>query len=124
MVLDGNGNLGIGTTTPVTPLHVRGGLNANLLTYISPSYGAGIKISSVNDANTASQEMEFAATKYFFSNGNMGIGTASPIGPLDVRATTNQHVIVLPNSNGNDTSSVSIASINDGNTTYQPLTFQ
>lgn len=44
-----------------------------------------------------------------------------PLGTLDVKAASNQHVIVLPNSNGNDSTSVSIASINDANA-YQPLT--
>ena len=83
-VLSDSGNVGIGTTNPYYPLHVRSGLNQDLL--IRPDWigTGGNNIDSVNDANSAAVGLSFNASVYDFAGGNVGIGTTSPGNKLDV----------------------------------------
>jgi hypothetical protein len=58
-----------------------------------------------------------------YFGGNVGIGTTSPLTPLDVKTTTNQHVQIVANTHGAYSGAVGIVSINDANTAYTPLGF-
>jgi hypothetical protein len=58
-----------------------------------------------------------------YFGGYVGIGTTTPLAPLDVKVATNQHVQILPNTNGAYPNTVGIVSINDANTAYTPLGF-
>ena len=86
----GDGNVGIGTTSPVTKLDVNGSINianGNNLTW-GGAYGAGIPTiaSAINagiyfyPAGSTS-----GATMLINSSGNVGIGTTAPSFPLSVQ---------------------------------------
>jgi hypothetical protein len=64
-----------------------------------------------------------AQTNIFPPSGDVGIGTTSPLGVLDVKNASNQHVIILPNVNDTDSGVPGIISINDANSSYEPLGF-
>jgi len=79
------GNVGIGTQSPLATLDVRPTANTNLVVYNNSDLGSNTAIiSNVNDANTAFEPLEFAASKYNFGTGSVGIGTQAPHGLLDV----------------------------------------
>ena len=75
-----NGNVGIGTTTPLYKLAVRTGTDQNLHIRPGTDLGgtSGIAIQSANDANTANGQLTLSGSSILLMNGNVGIGTASP----------------------------------------------
>ncbi len=78
------GNVGIGTTSPLLTFHVRPGTDQNLVfgSYTSWSGVDGVSIGSINDANSAYKNINFAAKNIILNatggTGNVGIGTTSP----------------------------------------------
>ena len=99
----GKGNVGIGTTTPVTPLHIRTNLEGIRLqgtsgsAYMGFSDDAGNLIGYVGDASandhdtylgSQSNNVNLYAGGFVMtaqSNGRVGIGTYSPADRLEVR---------------------------------------
>jgi uncharacterized membrane protein len=87
--IDSSGNVGIGTNNPQAKLHVNGseflvtqgnetGLNINNDTYI-------YKIGDISGGeNQAYMQIDSAASKAFFLNSNVGIGTTSPTKDLEI----------------------------------------
>jgi hypothetical protein len=75
-----SGNVGIGTTSPVTLLHVRETTNQNILFNQDVNGGmlGAAGIVAVNDANSAYVPFGFYASRYYFVGGNVGIGATSP----------------------------------------------
>lgn len=57
------------------------------------------------------------------STGSVGFNTTSPIGSFDVKLATNKHIQFLVDANGLDVGSSTIASINDANSAYMPISF-
>jgi hypothetical protein len=93
-VSDGNliisGNVGIGTASPLTSFDIKPLANQHLLVF-SNGVGNGIGMSAVVDANNADVPLAIDALSLILnpnSNGNVGIGTRSPAGILDVTSTT------------------------------------
>ncbi len=56
-----------------------------------------------------------------YSGGNVGIGTATPFFPLQVRAGVNQNLVVEPGSNIGIPGAVSIRGVNDANSDNIPV---
>ena len=76
--LDPTGNVGIGTTTPGAKLDVAGTINASALTINGVSVG------------TSSSPWSQSGSNIYYNMGNVGIGSASPIYPLDIQTGTTQ----------------------------------
>jgi len=103
MLIDEDGNVGIGTTSPEVKLEVNGGSDGsvvfagrsdggngnnrrfNLIAYADgggANYGGGLKIQTRSSTNV------FADAITVQSNGNVGIGTTGPYFPLHVQGPT------------------------------------
>jgi len=90
--------------------------------YIEGAPGAVTKCRSLSTSTTDIWS-HGTGSNIYYSVGNVGIGTTAPLAKLHVNANTNQNFWVVSNSNGNDIASIGIASVNDANTVYQPMTF-
>jgi hypothetical protein len=77
MLVDGSGNVGINTATPGYKLDVNGTINAS-----------SILINGTPFAGGGSQWATSGSNIYYSTAGNVGIGTPSPTGKLDVRGGT------------------------------------
>ena len=85
----GDGNVGIGTTSPLTILHIGTGTEANLPITLAPASGGNIEFRSTTstgsftftNANGSSEKVRID------SSGNIGIGTATPSNKLQVYGT-------------------------------------
>jgi len=80
-----DGNVGIGTTVPYAKLSVKDGTNINLGIKVGQTDGNAVMLNAYNDAVTANIPMEFRASKFNFENGNVGIGTTSPVAKLHIQ---------------------------------------
>ena len=86
-VITSGGSVGIGTSSPASPLHVKVGTNQNLEV---DSNGSELRLSAVNDARSTNPAIRFQAESYKFygaggvgpratidSSGNLLVGTTS-----------------------------------------------
>jgi hypothetical protein len=94
MHLDQSGNVGIGTTAPLTKFHVNNGTNRDLLIGSDASQlgTSGMFLGSFNDGATAYAPLSIIGSQILLYGGLVGIGTTAPTYNLDVtgkiRATT------------------------------------
>jgi len=84
-VTDG-GKVGIGLTNPSTNalLHLRTSANHNLE---FEETAGNLRISALNDARSTNEVLQFAASKFNFLTGNVGIGTVTPGNTLHLGGT-------------------------------------
>jgi hypothetical protein len=105
MTILGEGNVGIGTTSPQAKLTVKGPSDYNLNLGTLGGY-SGIYV--YNDASSAYKELRIDAAPLIlqsFSGGNVGIGTTSPSKKLDVFTTANsatEYQLSLRNGQGSN----------------------
>ncbi len=119
------GNVGIGTTAPTNPLHVKVGTDQNLTVSSSASQ---VRLSALNDDGTANTALRFQANDYHFMNnlaageiltilngGNVGIGNTSPTtARLVVKGSTTDNTAAALNvTDSADSSKLYVR--NDGN---------
>ena len=73
--------------------------------------------------NIYHEDVGIATERNIYAGGNIGIGTTSPFGKIDVKTSQNQHIQFVKDLNGHLSGCVGITSINDDNTNYTPLGF-
>jgi hypothetical protein len=114
MVLDQNGNVGIGTATPFSPLTLNNNLGQKISLYGNASNNYGIGVQSYlmqlhTDAAVSDIAFGYGASGNFFENmrikgnGNVGIGTLNPTARLHVvdSSVVFQGLNTLPVTPGN-----------------------
>jgi hypothetical protein len=94
LYLKSDGNVGIGTTSPASPLHINTGTNNNLE---FEEVSSELRISALNDARSVNVPLQFAASEFNFLTGNVGIGTDSPSYGLDVLYGTKETKLQVRN---------------------------
>ena len=102
IVLTNTGLVGIGTTSPLSKLHVRANTNQNFRI----SSGTNLEVASIDDADSAYTPLTFRASKFDFQNGNVGIGTTSPTSTLQVSKGGVTFQITDTNKTANSTFSI------------------
>ncbi len=103
MTLDSSGNLGIGTTSPATPVHIIGPTAASspyisdCITIAPANYPARTWQFRYDDGGSTGNGFSIAAADtrilYLNANGYVGIGTARPTGELELKFDTNKHMV-------------------------------
>jgi phage gp36-like protein len=93
MTITANGNVGIGTTSPSTKLHIAG-VNGEAFRWSNSSTvygklscgtaGARIDVTGANSGYGLSFSMDDSTKMIILPSGNVGIGTASPQNKLDI----------------------------------------
>jgi len=114
-----NGNVGIGTTSPADKLHIEGGgirLSTGDLVFKADDTGDivflnadGTEKARIYSGSSAGiNDLKFrtggATRLYIDSSGNVGIGTTSPRGKLDVKTTETDRIYFGASSSTNDDS--------------------
>jgi len=87
IVLNSNGNVGIGTTNPLNLVQVHAGTDANVGIRLDSQTGNSVGFGAYNDAGSNVVPLGFNASKFIFMNGSVGIGTTSPGSRLAVIST-------------------------------------
>ena len=70
MRIDASGNVGIGTSSPASPLHVNVGTNLN---FEVENVSSTLRLSALNDARSANIPMQFASSSFQFLAGSVDV---------------------------------------------------
>jgi hypothetical protein len=99
-----NGNIGIGTTTPISKLHIDNSDNATAWsTQITTGNNSGLLVDGLNilATNRVFQASNGAGTEMVvLGNGNVGIGTTNPSYNLEVSGNNNQFALIKNTATG------------------------
>ncbi len=107
MMIDNNGNVGIGTTGPAFPLHVLRNTGASYAATIDNAASAGSSYGLLVRAGGNSVDIPFVVrdltgnTDLFKirGDGNVGIGTTSPGSKLEIKQNSGSGFLVLKDTN-------------------------
>ena len=109
MAIDTSGNVGIGTTIPGHKLQVNGGIYAT--NYLSVS-GVNTNFNLYNNGTTYLNGNTTVDSTFLVTNGNVGIGTTSPVAALNIGNNGNIRI------DGNASGGGIYASSNGSNNTF------
>ena len=74
ITIDSSERVGIGLTSPASPLHVRVASDAN---FEVENASGSVRLAALNDARSVNVNMEFTSTHFGFLTGNLGLGTTT-----------------------------------------------
>ncbi len=135
LIVDGNGNVGIGTATPLFPLDVNGRINlnndltvksgANNRALLSYSGGIGGVLWMYDNSNVQTISLQAGAVSYF-NGGNVGIGTTAPatnarLAIKDGHLQSQQTVVPSIGSTNSSAQNLSNATDVAGNISFSPV---
>ena len=103
MIINGNGNVGIGTTNPGAPLDVLGGIRATLINYYPSVNVAGI-VPLGYSGGTGSQNWAIRGVYQYWN----GVGNNASGGDLDLIKSQDGNTILATKTNGTSLGNVGI----------------
>ena len=103
------GNMGIGTSSPASKLHIRTSTNFN---YEFEEVSSKLRISALNDARSVNVPLQFAASEFNLISGNVGIGETNPQHKLDIGGMADPTVRIKSSAGGDPTLIFDAAAVN------------
>jgi len=125
LIVNGDGNVGIGTTTPARKLDILSGTGVTPLAAVGP--GGSVLIDNVGSGQSFYQANSFHQFQgsggtpilTMFNGGNIGIGTASPVSIVDMEKNQNSNTIAYLRNTDSGSSATSQYIATDGNGNLQ-----
>jgi uncharacterized coiled-coil protein SlyX len=112
LVTTTGGNVGVGTSSPVSQLHLVSAADSGMTIYKSAVGAGNVRVVSQGGGSAlafgSDQSTGITERMRIDSSGNVGIGTSSPGTKLDVRAGSVVQTIYNTDATGNDTHSATI----------------
>ena len=99
VTVDNTGQVGIGTTSPASPLHVNVGTDLNFEVENSSST---LRLSALNDARSANIAMQFASSSFQFITGDVIVGAGSGNAALGIKSGTSNTAKINFGDSSND----------------------
>ena len=89
MRIDSSGNVGIGTSSPLSVLHIGSGADANIPITMAPATGGNVEFRSTSSTGSFTFTNSNGSSELIRidSSGNVGIGTSSPSAVLTTQTT-------------------------------------
>ncbi|MCP4551723.1 MAG: hypothetical protein GY834_06720, partial [Bacteroidetes bacterium] len=119
LVLGDAANVGIGTSTPISPLEINKTLDqASLVTLINNSSNGGSILTATSNSTGDTNIVNIQNNAFVIEgNGRVGIGTSTPISSLEINKTLDQASLVTLINNSNNGGNILTATSSSTGTT-------